>query len=248
MAIPLMHSVIEVRFPPEATCCKECNKAWKLALPFPENLQSFFIVCPDCGNKRCPKATHHDNTCGNSNAAGQLGSWYGGRKENVMPTYTEALAAEENAHFFALLTDFGELLRGGDDDCFPEGFYEGYASPEYLEYLRNVLLAAGYTVKWEEEVTSSGEHSCGGYVTGKGIIAAFASEYSGNAYTEGRIAADSQSCFDKWNKCPLVMKLPLTYRREAEMLAHLAFLATPEGEVFAASDCGGGAVVPYEMD
>ena len=40
-----------------------------------------FIVCPDCGNKRCPKATHHDNACTNSNAPGQAGSSW----EHVKP-------------------------------------------------------------------------------------------------------------------------------------------------------------------
>ncbi|TDS84141.1 hypothetical protein [Comamonas sp. JUb58] len=40
-----------------------------------------FIVCPDCGNKRCPKATHHDNACTNSNAPGQPGSSW----EHVKP-------------------------------------------------------------------------------------------------------------------------------------------------------------------
>jgi hypothetical protein len=32
------------------------------------------IVCPDCGNKRCPRATHHDNACTGSNEPGQPGS------------------------------------------------------------------------------------------------------------------------------------------------------------------------------
>lgn len=32
-----------------------------------------FIVCPDCGNKRCPKAQHHDRACTKSNATGQPG-------------------------------------------------------------------------------------------------------------------------------------------------------------------------------
>lgn len=32
------------------------------------------ILCPKCGNKRCPKATHHDNACTNSNEPGQPGS------------------------------------------------------------------------------------------------------------------------------------------------------------------------------
>jgi len=38
--------------------------------------RSTFIVCPDCGNKRCPKATHHRNACTGSNDAGQTGSRY----------------------------------------------------------------------------------------------------------------------------------------------------------------------------
>lgn len=35
-----------------------------------------FIVCPNCGNKRCPRATDHDLECTNSNEPGQEGSRY----------------------------------------------------------------------------------------------------------------------------------------------------------------------------
>lgn len=35
-----------------------------------------FIVCPSCGNKRCPKATRHDQACSGSNEPGQVGSRY----------------------------------------------------------------------------------------------------------------------------------------------------------------------------
>ncbi len=35
-----------------------------------------FCVCSECGNKRCPKATDHDNACTGSNEPGQLGSVY----------------------------------------------------------------------------------------------------------------------------------------------------------------------------
>ncbi len=31
-------------------------------------------LCPLCGNKRCPKATRHDNDCTGSNEPGQKGS------------------------------------------------------------------------------------------------------------------------------------------------------------------------------
>lgn len=34
------------------------------------------VLCPDCGNKRCPKANFHGNPCTNSNEPGQPGSAY----------------------------------------------------------------------------------------------------------------------------------------------------------------------------
>ena len=34
------------------------------------------VLCPDCGNKRCPKANDHRYACTGSNASGQPGSNY----------------------------------------------------------------------------------------------------------------------------------------------------------------------------
>jgi hypothetical protein len=34
------------------------------------------ILCPTCGNKRCPKANDHRNECTGSNEPGQPGSAY----------------------------------------------------------------------------------------------------------------------------------------------------------------------------
>jgi hypothetical protein len=34
------------------------------------------VLCPECGNKRCPKASHHGNDCTGSNEPGQEGSVY----------------------------------------------------------------------------------------------------------------------------------------------------------------------------
>jgi len=34
------------------------------------------ILCPVCGNKRCPKANNHNNVCTGSNEPGQDGSIY----------------------------------------------------------------------------------------------------------------------------------------------------------------------------
>lgn len=35
-----------------------------------------FVVCPDCGCKRCPKSTSHSLDCTDSNEPGQPGSRY----------------------------------------------------------------------------------------------------------------------------------------------------------------------------
>jgi len=34
------------------------------------------ILCPECGNKRCPKASDHRLSCTGSNEPGQPGSVY----------------------------------------------------------------------------------------------------------------------------------------------------------------------------
>ncbi len=39
---------------------------------------SRMILCPTCGNKRCPKASDHRLACTGSNEPGQPGSIYGG--------------------------------------------------------------------------------------------------------------------------------------------------------------------------
>jgi len=41
-----------------------------------EAISRRMILCPECGNKRCPKATDHKNACTGSNESGQPGSDY----------------------------------------------------------------------------------------------------------------------------------------------------------------------------
>lgn len=54
-------------------CCISCERAdlgdrfW---------LERRFPMCVECGNKRCPRATFHDNRCTASNESGQPGSEY----------------------------------------------------------------------------------------------------------------------------------------------------------------------------
>jgi len=54
--------------------CYNCNEN-KIENGFPFVL-SRMIICPTCGNKRCPKATDHNNQCTGSNDPGQPGSRY----------------------------------------------------------------------------------------------------------------------------------------------------------------------------
>jgi len=59
-------------------CCRLCfNKSGSLLL-------DRMILCSECGNKRCPKATHHELQCTNSNAPNQAESIY-----NTPPQRTE---------------------------------------------------------------------------------------------------------------------------------------------------------------
>lgn len=41
-----------------------------------ERRMTTMIVCPTCGNKRCPRSTDHRLDCTGSNASGQPGSRY----------------------------------------------------------------------------------------------------------------------------------------------------------------------------
>ena len=54
-------------FNPECGC-NQCLPDWY-------NM-THMVLCPDCGNKRCPKANDHRNACTKSNATGQEGSAY----------------------------------------------------------------------------------------------------------------------------------------------------------------------------
>jgi hypothetical protein len=59
--------------PAEKCECVTCTAADKDYNPFNRKM----IVCPVCGNKRCPKASYHNHDCTGSNEPGQHGSIYG---------------------------------------------------------------------------------------------------------------------------------------------------------------------------
>lgn len=59
------------------TDCHKCDAKRREGLSFSDPFAfPRMIVCTECGNKRCPKATDHDLACTRSNEPGQDGSVY----------------------------------------------------------------------------------------------------------------------------------------------------------------------------
>lgn len=76
----IQHGQHLVAFTTGEVCgCHRCND--QLDAVMGHGKDAFFpthgmVICPDCGNKRCPKATFHVNLCTKSNEPGQKGSVY----------------------------------------------------------------------------------------------------------------------------------------------------------------------------
>lgn len=65
------------------TCwCIDCDKiaTEKARAADPESAWAWgrqrMNLCPECGNKRCPRSSNHTNACTGSNELGQPGSYY----------------------------------------------------------------------------------------------------------------------------------------------------------------------------
>ena len=131
----------------------------------------------------------------------------------------------------------------------PEGFVKGEVSPQYLDYLIDLFQRHGFkTEKDTYPSFSSTKEVIEVRVSGQNILALFGNAEASYSTTRERIAADNAKCFDKYSRCPLVIKLPLTIRREAELLEHLRVLGTKAGYEAAVGDWGGGkGIFPYEM-
>ena len=56
--------------------CYNCNKDRMDETGRIPYVMTRMIVCPECGNKRCPHSTDHNLACTNSNDPGQPGSRY----------------------------------------------------------------------------------------------------------------------------------------------------------------------------
>jgi hypothetical protein len=71
-------SLFEIRTPGRTCWCLTCEE--DDVTTFVQTTGRFasvgMVVCPECGNKRCPRATLHDLDCSGSNEPGQAGSAY----------------------------------------------------------------------------------------------------------------------------------------------------------------------------
>ena len=97
--------------------------------------------------------------------------------------------------------------------------------------LVSFLRKKGYSVK-VTHVKNDGNY-LEAIVNGRGIRAGFCTP-NGEVYTclNGKIAADNKGCFDKWSKCPFVMKIDpcLTFEYKWErLLKCLHFLGSKDG-------------------
>lgn len=71
--------------------CITCDDEWRSRQDVLVRMSRTMIVCKECGNKRCPKANHHDNACTRSNEPGQPGSAY----PKVDTSWMDGLTQEE---------------------------------------------------------------------------------------------------------------------------------------------------------
>lgn len=63
------HTAVLTRKSEGKCCCHRCLREHGL-------VRVFMVLCPECGNKRCPKASDHNLACTGSNEPGQPGSVY----------------------------------------------------------------------------------------------------------------------------------------------------------------------------
>lgn len=77
LLLKLEHSYRRDRLHRAMTCCHRCRDEASAGLdPLQQMSLMRMLLCPQCGNKRCPKANDHGHSCTGSNQPGQAGSAY----------------------------------------------------------------------------------------------------------------------------------------------------------------------------
>ena len=99
-----------VQEPVARYCCHSCFKACGGVM------LDRMILCPQCGNKRCPKASDHRLDCTSSNDPGQPGSayttppaaqrqWVGLTDEEIWETISRIGTSDSDVNPYAKLAD-----------------------------------------------------------------------------------------------------------------------------------------------
>lgn len=74
---------LQQKAPVDVCGCRYCENEWHRTMDeldpdgWMSRIGGSFIVCKDCGCKRCPRASYHGHGCTRSNESGQHGSVYG---------------------------------------------------------------------------------------------------------------------------------------------------------------------------
>ncbi len=125
-------------------CCHTCfNKSGQVFL-------DRMILCPECGNKRCPKATHHDLPCTNSNEPGQAGSIYT-TPQPAVPDGLPPVVAGAVFDFAGYLTTRDRVIEvGATANASPVAdLVKDWAA------LRGLSLADAAVLSWQEWLAAS---------------------------------------------------------------------------------------------
>ena len=100
--------------------CRLCEDDQRAAGTI-DPLFSSFIICGDCGNKRCPRATYHGHACTRSNRPRQTGSNYGDVRCGApdcrcIPAHAEAVAMRRE--FEDVIRDASRVRAGATRELF----------------------------------------------------------------------------------------------------------------------------------
>ena len=105
----------------EAASANDPAKCWcstcRPVTPFGNPEDNRMVLCPTCGNKRCPHANDHRNACTNSNEPGQPGSGY--------PAASATDASEAITITDEAITMTRAMLVSYRNEAFRQGIAEG---------------------------------------------------------------------------------------------------------------------------
>ena len=100
---------------PQGDGCGNCHACLVGVMEngYPVTMQRM-IVCPDCGNKRCPKASNHRHQCTGSNEPNQRGSIYTTPQTKPLSDEEIEQIAKQHLAAYAQFIGAGEVCYEGE--------------------------------------------------------------------------------------------------------------------------------------